>query len=90
MADGWLAEAVSFGVVKVNVDTDNHYAVTRAVAGHVFDHWDGVLRVDGLQAQLRPASMGPRRRGSDGGAGPASMRAARIGWTQPRSFGGGE
>jgi fructose-bisphosphate aldolase class II len=42
-----LADAVSFGVVKVNVDTDNQYAFTRAVAGHVLDHWDGVLRIDG-------------------------------------------
>jgi fructose-bisphosphate aldolase, class II len=42
-----LADAVSFGVVKVNVDTDNQYAFTRALAGHVLDHWEGVLRVDG-------------------------------------------
>src|SRR4051812_487249 len=33
--------------------------------------------------------MGPRRRGSDGAAGPASLRAARISRTQPRSFGDG-
>ncbi len=42
-----LAEAISFGVVKVNLDTDAQYAFTRAVAGHVFDHWHGVLSVDG-------------------------------------------
>ena len=34
-------------MVKVNVDTDNQYASTRALAGHVLDHWQGVLRVDG-------------------------------------------
>ena len=34
-------------MVKVNVDTDNQYAFTRALAGHVLDHWEGVLRVDG-------------------------------------------
>ena len=33
--------------MKVNVDTDNQYAFTRALAGHVLDHWEGVLRVDG-------------------------------------------
>jgi fructose-bisphosphate aldolase, class II len=38
---------VSYGVVKMNVDTDMQYAFTRAVAGHVLDHWQGVLRVDG-------------------------------------------
>jgi fructose-bisphosphate aldolase, class II len=42
-----LAEAVSYGVVKVNVDTEMQYAFTRAVADHVFRHYDGVLRVDG-------------------------------------------
>jgi len=42
-----LAEAVSYGVVKVNVDTDLQYAFTRAVADHVLKHYDGVLRVDG-------------------------------------------
>jgi fructose-bisphosphate aldolase class II len=29
------------------VDTDMRYAFTRAVAGHCFAHYDGVLRVDG-------------------------------------------
>jgi fructose-bisphosphate aldolase, class II len=44
-----LTDAISFGVVKVNVDTDNEYAFTRAVAGHVLDHWRGCSRstVDG-------------------------------------------
>jgi fructose-bisphosphate aldolase class II len=42
-----LHEAVRYGVVKVNLDTDAQYAFTRAVAGHVLDHWDGVLRLDG-------------------------------------------
>jgi fructose-bisphosphate aldolase class II len=42
-----IRDAVSYGVVKMNVDTDMQYAFTRAVAGHVLSHWDGVLRVDG-------------------------------------------
>jgi fructose-bisphosphate aldolase class II len=42
-----IREAVSYGVVKMNVDTDMQYAFTRAIAGHVLDHWQGVLRVDG-------------------------------------------
>src|SRR3954462_4551657 len=40
-------EAVSYGVVKMNVDTDMQYAFTRAIARHVLDNWQGVLRVDG-------------------------------------------
>ncbi len=45
--DAELAEAVSYGVVKVNVDTEMQYAFTRAIADHVLTHYDGVLRVDG-------------------------------------------
>jgi fructose-bisphosphate aldolase class II len=42
-----IAAAVSYGVVKMNVDTDNQYAFTRAIAGYMFSHYDDVLKVDG-------------------------------------------
>jgi fructose-bisphosphate aldolase, class II len=42
-----IAEAVSYGVVKMNVDTDAQYAFTRAIAGHMFANYEGVLRVEG-------------------------------------------
>jgi fructose-bisphosphate aldolase class II len=42
-----IAEAVSYGVVKMNIDTDAQYAFTRPVAGHFFTNYDGVLKVDG-------------------------------------------
>jgi fructose-bisphosphate aldolase class II len=42
-----IAAAVSYGVVKMNVDTDTQYAFTRPVADHVFRNYDGVLKVDG-------------------------------------------
>src|ERR1700760_3126592 len=42
-----IREAVSYGVVKMNVDTDTQYAFTRPVAGHMFTNYDGVLKVDG-------------------------------------------
>ena len=45
-SSGHQAEA-SYGVVKVNVDTDAQYAFTRAVADHMLTHYEGVLRVDG-------------------------------------------
>ena len=70
---------------EVNVDTDNQCAFTRGLAGHVLDHREGVLTADGgIGDKHSFAREGPRRRGSDGGAGPASVRAAPIGWTQPR------
>jgi fructose-bisphosphate aldolase, class II len=42
-----IHEAIDYGVVKMNVDTDMQYAFTRAVAGHMFKNYDGVLKVDG-------------------------------------------
>jgi fructose-bisphosphate aldolase class II len=42
-----IHEAVSYGVVKMNVDTDTQYAFTRPVAAHMFTNYDGVLKVDG-------------------------------------------
>ena len=44
---GDIREAISYGVVKMNVDTDTQYAFTRPVAGHMFTHYDGVLKIDG-------------------------------------------
>jgi fructose-bisphosphate aldolase class II len=42
-----IAAAVSYGVVKMNVDTDTQYAYTRPVVEHMFRNYDGVLKVDG-------------------------------------------
>jgi fructose-bisphosphate aldolase class II len=42
-----IREAISYGVVKMNVDTDTQYSFTRPVAGHMFTNYDGVLKVDG-------------------------------------------
>lgn len=42
-----IADAVSYGVIKMNVDTDTQYAFTRSIAGHMFSNYDGVLKVDG-------------------------------------------
>ena len=42
-----IHEALSYGVVKMNVDTDTQYAFTRPLVGHMFTNYDGVLKVDG-------------------------------------------
>ncbi|CAM3391959.1 class II fructose-bisphosphate aldolase [Tsukamurella hominis] len=42
-----IEESLSYGVVKMNVDTDTQYAFTRPVAGHMFANYDGVLKIDG-------------------------------------------
>jgi fructose-bisphosphate aldolase class II len=42
-----IRAALSYGVVKMNVDTDTQYAFTRPVADYMFRNYDGVLKVDG-------------------------------------------
>ncbi len=42
-----IADAVDYGVVKMNVDTDTQYAFTRPVAGWMMGNYEGVLKVDG-------------------------------------------
>ncbi|MCV7429016.1 class II fructose-bisphosphate aldolase [Mycobacterium montefiorense] len=42
-----IEEALRYGVVKMNVDTDTQYAFTRPLAGHMFANYDGVLKIDG-------------------------------------------
>jgi len=42
-----IADAVSFGVIKMNVDTDTQYAFTRPIVNHMLKNYDGVLRIDG-------------------------------------------
>ncbi len=42
-----ISDAVDFGVVKMNIDTDTQYAFTRPVVDHMLKNYDGVLKVDG-------------------------------------------
>lgn len=42
-----IEESLSYGVVKMNVDTDTQYAFTRPIADHVFENYDKVLKIDG-------------------------------------------
>src|SRR5262244_1081659 len=67
-----IREAISYGVVKMNVDTDTQYAFTRPIAGHMFTNYDGVLKVDGDVGNKK--AYDPR---SWGKAAEASM-AARV------------
>ena len=46
-AESEIREALSYGVVKMNVDTDTQYAFTRPIAAHMFSKYDGVLKIDG-------------------------------------------
>jgi fructose-bisphosphate aldolase, class II len=56
-----IREAIGFGVMKMNVDTDAQYAFSRPIADHVLTRYDGVLRVDGgtgNRAAYNPRSWG--------------------------------
>lgn len=67
-----IAIALENGVVKMNLDTDTQYAFTRPVAAHMFQNYDGVLKVDGEVGDKKVYD--PR---SWGKAAEASM-AARV------------
>lgn len=42
-----IQETLSYGVIKMNIDTDTQYAFTRPIVDHMFKNYDGVLMVDG-------------------------------------------
>ncbi|MFD0887097.1 class II fructose-bisphosphate aldolase [Streptosporangium algeriense] len=67
-----IHEAISYGVIKMNIDTDTQYAFTRPIADHMFKNYDGVLKVDGDVGNKK--TYDPR---SYGKAAETSM-AARI------------
>jgi fructose-bisphosphate aldolase, class II len=58
-----IREALSYGVVKMNVDTDTQYAYTRPIADHMLKNYDGVLKIDGEVGNKKmydPRSYGKR------------------------------
>lgn len=42
-----ISDAVDYGVIKMNVDTDTQYAFSRPVVDHMFKNYDGMLKIDG-------------------------------------------
>ena len=56
-----ISDAVDYGVVKMNVDTDTQYAFTRPVVDWMMKNYDGVLKIDGEvgnKKQYDPRSWG--------------------------------
>ncbi|GAA3791157.1 class II fructose-bisphosphate aldolase [Sphaerisporangium flaviroseum] len=68
-----IREAISYGVVKMNIDTDTQYAFTRPVADHMFRKYDGVLKIDGDVGNKK--DYDPRAWGKSAEAGMASRVA---------------
>src|SRR5436190_14843771 len=65
-----IHEALGYGVVKMNIDTDTQYAFTRPVADHMFKSYDGVLKIDGEVGNKK--AYDPRAYGKAAEAGMAA------------------
>ena len=42
-----IHETLTYGVIKMNIDTDTQYAYTRPVVDFMFKNYDKVLKIDG-------------------------------------------
>jgi len=42
-----IRDAVNYGVIKMNIDTDTQYAFSRPVVDHMLKNYDGMLKIDG-------------------------------------------
>ena len=67
-----IREALDYGVVKMNIDTDTQYAFSRPIAHHMLNRYDGVLKIDGEVGDKK--AYDPRAYGKSAEAG----MAARI------------
>ncbi len=65
-----IREALDYGVVKMNIDTDTQYAFTRPVVDHMMKNYDGVLKIDGEVGNKK--TYDPRTYGKSAEAGMAA------------------
>ncbi len=42
-----IHETLTYGVIKMNVDTDTQYAYSRAVVDHMLKNYDKMLKIEG-------------------------------------------
>jgi fructose-bisphosphate aldolase, class II len=78
-----ISDAVDYGVVKMNIDTDTQYAFTRPVINWMFTNYAGVLKVDGDVGNKK--QYDPRAWGKEGEKGLAARVVEAA--TQLRSAG---
>jgi len=65
-----ISDAVDYGVVKMNIDTDTQYAFTRPVAGYMLSNYEGVFKIDGEVGNKK--QYDPRAWGKEAEAGMAA------------------
>jgi fructose-bisphosphate aldolase class II len=73
-----ISDAVDFGVIKMNIDTDTQYAFTRPVVEHMFRNYDGVLKIDGEVGNKK--QYDPRAWGKSAEAGMAKRVIEACGY----------
>ena len=87
-----IHEALGYGVVKMNIDTDTQYAFTRPIVEHMFKNYDGVLKIDGEvgnkkvydpRSYMKKAELGMAERVTAGLRGPAEHRDEPRRLTEP-------
>ena len=42
-----IREAISYGAIKMNIDTDTQYAFSRPIVTHMCENIEGMLKIDG-------------------------------------------
>src|SRR5262249_34886796 len=73
--------AVSYGGVKMNVDTDTQYAVTPPIAAHMFRHYDGGVKGGGEgggKKAYEPRAHGQSAQAGMGGPANAGLRGSPL------------
>ncbi len=73
-----ISDAVDYGVIKMNIDTDTQYAFTRPVVEHMFRNYDGVLKIDGEVGNKK--QYDPRAWGKSAEAGMAKRVIEACGY----------
>jgi fructose-bisphosphate aldolase class II len=72
-----IREALDYGVVKMNVDTDTQYAFTRPIADHILKNYDGVLKVDGEVGNKKAYDPRSYGKSAEGGMAARVVRACQ-------------
>jgi fructose-bisphosphate aldolase class II len=72
-----VREAIGYGVIKMNVDTDTQYAYTRPIVDHMLSNYDGVLKIDGEMGNKKVYDPRSYMRGGENGMASRVIEAAQ-------------
>jgi fructose-bisphosphate aldolase class II len=72
-----VREAIGYGVIKMNVDTDTQYAYTRPIVDHMLSNYDGVLKIEGEMGNNKVYDPRSYMRGGENGMASRVIEAAQ-------------